>query len=107
MVDGRWVFVSGTTGFAYATMEIADDVAAQTEQALANIDAALVAAGSRASDVVRVRYHLPHAADFEACWPALRRYFGDAPPAATMTECGLIDPRVKIEIEVTALRPRD
>jgi enamine deaminase RidA (YjgF/YER057c/UK114 family) len=105
VVDGRWVFVAGTTGFDYATMTISADIVAQVDQALANIDAALLDAGSCADDVVRVRYFLPDAADFEPCWPALRRYFGDAAPAATMLVVGLADPRMKIEIEVTALKP--
>jgi enamine deaminase RidA (YjgF/YER057c/UK114 family) len=105
IVDGRWVFVAGTTGFDYATMNIADDVVSQVEQTLRNIDDALTRAGSCAADVVRVRYLLPDAADFEACWPALREYFAEARPAATMMVVGLSDPRMRIEIEVTALKP--
>ena len=105
VVDGRWVFVSGTTGYDYSTMQISEDVAEQCEQALANIDDALKRAGSNAADVVRVRYLVPGAADFESCWPLLRAYFGEAGPAATMMVVGLADNRMKIEIEVTALRP--
>jgi len=105
VVDGRWVFVAGTTGFDYSTMTISDDIVEQVDQTLANIDDALVRAGSCAADVVRVRYLLPNVDDFEACWPSLRRYFGDARPAATMMVVGLQDPRMKIEIEVTALKP--
>jgi enamine deaminase RidA (YjgF/YER057c/UK114 family) len=105
VVDGRWVFVAGTTGFDYTTMTISDDIVDQVEQTLANIDDALLRAGSMADDVVRVRYLLPEAGDFEACWPSLRRYFGDARPAATMMVADLQDPRMKIEIEVTALKP--
>ena len=104
VVDGDWVHVSGTTGFDYATMTIADDVVAQAEQALANVGAALAEAGCTFADVVRVRYLLPDAAEFEACWPALRRAFGEVRPAATMQECGLSDPRMRFEIEVTARR---
>ncbi len=104
VVQGDWVFVAGTTGYDYAAMTISDDVADQATQTLRNIDAALVEAGSSAADVVRVHYYLPDAADFEACWPALRAYFGDVRPAATMLECGLASPEMKIEIEVTALR---
>jgi enamine deaminase RidA (YjgF/YER057c/UK114 family) len=107
VVDGRWVFVAGTTGFDYTTMTISDDIVDQVEQALANIDDALLRAGSGAADVVRVRYLLPDARDFEACWPSLRRYFDDARPAATMMVVGLQDPRMRIEIEVTALMPED
>ncbi|MGI9645389.1 MAG: RidA family protein [Ilumatobacteraceae bacterium] len=105
VVDGRWVFVAGTTGFDYSTMTISDDIIDQVEQTLANIDDALIRAGSMVDDVVRVRYLLPDADDFEACWPSLRRYFGQARPAATMMVVGLSDPRMRIEIEVTALKP--
>jgi enamine deaminase RidA (YjgF/YER057c/UK114 family) len=104
VVDGDWVFVSGTTGFDYETMTISEDVKEQAEQCLRNIEKALAAAGSVIADVVRVRYILPRVEDFEPCWPVLRRYFGEVRPAATMIAAGLIDPRVKIEIEVTARR---
>jgi enamine deaminase RidA (YjgF/YER057c/UK114 family) len=102
VVDGDWVFVSGTTGFDYATMAISDDVAEQADQTLRNIASALAEAGASLDDVVRVRYLLPSADDFEACWPVLRRHLGVALPAATMMVVGLADPRMKIEIEVTA-----
>lgn len=102
VVDGEWVFVSGTTGFDYATMTIADDVVDQTDQCFKNIAAALREAGASLSDVVRVHYILPRGEDFPACWPVLRRYFGDVRPAATMISAGLADPRMKIEVEVTA-----
>jgi enamine deaminase RidA (YjgF/YER057c/UK114 family) len=102
IADGRWVFVSGTTGLDDATMTCADDPAAQAERALAKIGVALAEAGASFADVVRVRYILPNRDDFEPCYPVLQRYFGDARPAATMIVAGLIDPRMKIEIEVTA-----
>lgn len=102
VVDGDWVFVSGTTGFDYESMTISDDVVRQAERCLLNIEKALLEAGSRIADVVRVRYILPKVEDFEPCWPVLRRYFGDVRPAATMIAAGLSDPRMKIEIEVTA-----
>ena len=104
VVDGEWVFVSGTTGFDYANMSIAEDIAAQAEQCLKNIAAALREAGSCLEDVVRVTYIVPQAAQFEQCWPVLRRYFGQIRPAATMISAGLTDPRIRIEIEVTARR---
>ena len=107
VVDGEWVFVSGTTGFDYATMTISEDVAAQVEQCLANIAHALAEAGASFADVVRVHYILPSASDFPACWPALKRAFGEIRPAATMIEAGLADRRIKIEIEVTARRSAD
>jgi enamine deaminase RidA (YjgF/YER057c/UK114 family) len=104
VVAGPWVFVSGTTGFDYSTMTISGDVVAQAEQCMKNIAAALAEAGASVADVVRVRYLLPDAADFAPCWPVLRRWFGDVRPAATMLSAGLADPRMKIEIEVTALK---
>lgn len=105
VVDGDRVYVSGTTGFDYATMTIAEDVVAQAEQALRNIEAALHEAGCALADVVRVRYLLSERDDFEPCWPVLRRHFGPVRPAATMLVCGLADPRMKIEIEVDARLP--
>ena len=104
VVAGDWVFVSGTTGFDYATMAIADDVVAQAEQCLRNIATALAQAGCSLDDVVRVNYVLPDGRDFEACWPVLRQHFGKAKPAAMMITAGLLDPRMKIEIEVTACK---
>lgn len=104
VVAGDWVFVSGTTGFDYTTMAISDDVVAQAEQCLKNIVSALEQAGSGMQDVVRVTYVLPQTADFEPCWAVLRKYFGEVRPAAMMISAGLADPRMKIEIEVTALK---
>ena len=104
VVDGDWIFVSGTTGFDYASMTIADGIVEQTEQCLRNIESALAQAGATLHDVVRVTYVLPKADDFPQCWPTLRRYFGDVRPAAMMISAGLADPRMRIEIEVTARR---
>ena len=104
VVAGDWIFVSGTTGFDYATMTIADGILEQTEQCLKNIDSALRQAGSSLKDVVRVTYVLPNGSEFEQCWPVLRKYFGEVRPAAMMISAGLADPRMRIEIEVTALR---
>ena len=104
VVAGDWVFVSGTTGFDYSKMTISDDLVEQTEQALSNIQAALRQAGADLPDVVRVTYVLPNGSEFERCWPVLRKYFGDVRPAAMMISAGLADPRMKIEIEVTALK---
>jgi enamine deaminase RidA (YjgF/YER057c/UK114 family) len=104
VAQGDWVFVSGTTGFDYTTMAISDDIAEQTEQCLKNIIAALAQADATLEDVVRVNYVLPVASDFPACWPVLRKYLGEVRPAAMMISAGLVDPRMKIEIEVTALK---
>ncbi|BAN03121.1 RidA family protein [Ilumatobacter coccineus] len=105
IVADRWVFISGTTGFDYRTMTIAPGIVEQVTQTLANLDAALIDAGGTAADVVRVNYHLPDPDDFEPCWPSLREYFHESRPAATMLVTGLADPRMRIEIEATALLP--
>ena len=104
VVDGDWVFVAGTTGFDYARMTIADDPAEQARQALRNIEAALAEAGAVLGDVVRVRYYLPDLDDWPRIVPVLGAAFGSIRPAATALVCGLVDPCMKIEIEVTARR---
>jgi enamine deaminase RidA (YjgF/YER057c/UK114 family) len=104
VVDGDWVLVSGTTGFNYATMTIEDDVVAQCEQTLKNIEAALKQAGASFKDVVRVHYLITNAEDFEKCWPVVGKVFGEVRPAIVVMVVGLTDPRMKIEIEVTALK---
>ena len=104
VVDGEWVFVSGTTGFNYASMTIEDDVVRQCEQTLVNIQAALAQAGTSFKDVVRVHYLVTCAEDFEKCWPVVGKAFGAVRPAIVVMVVGLADPRMKIEIEVTALR---
>jgi enamine deaminase RidA (YjgF/YER057c/UK114 family) len=106
VIDGDWVFVSGTTGFDYSSMTISDDVVKQTEQCFKNINAALTEAGLVMQDIVRVRYILPIREDFEQSWPVIRKYLGDVRPAATMIVAGLSDPRMRIEIEVTAKKTR-
>jgi enamine deaminase RidA (YjgF/YER057c/UK114 family) len=104
VVQGDWIFVSGTTGFDYSTMTISDDLTVQTEQCLKNIESALLQAGASMKDIVRVTYVLPKGEDFPQCWPVLRKYLAEVRPAAMMISAGLADPRIKIEIEVTALR---
>jgi enamine deaminase RidA (YjgF/YER057c/UK114 family) len=104
VAQGPFVFVSGTTGFNYETMTIEEGAAAQAEQCLKNIDQALRKAGSSLADVVRVTYVLPNGEDFEACWPVLNTYLGSVRPAAMMISAKLLDPRMKIEIEVTAMK---
>ena len=100
-VDG-WVFVSGTTGYDYATMEMPESVADQAENALATIGKALSEAGATLDDVVQVKYILPDGNDFEAIWPVTSRVFAKALPAATMIEARLMNPEMKVEIEVVA-----
>ena len=104
MVAGDWILVSGTTGFDYSTMTISDSLIEQTEQCLKNIESALLQAGSSLREVVRVTYVLPNGAEFAQCWPVLRKHFGEVRPAAMMICAGLSDPRMRIEIEVTALK---
>jgi len=104
VVDGDWIFVSGTTGYNYEDMTIADDIEDQTEQCLKNIRDALYKAGSGLEDIVSILYIIPQADEFRKCWPVLRKYFGEIRPAATMIAAGLAEPGMKIEIQVTARR---
>ena len=104
VVDGDWVMVSGTTGYDYARMLIEPDVEQQTRQAFENIKAALAQADCTLDDVVRVHYYLTEQADFARLAPIFGEYLGKARPAATALVCGLVDPAMKIEIEVTAKR---
>ena len=104
VVAGDWVFVSGTTGFDYAAMTISDNVVEQTEQCFSNLAGVLDQAGSSFADVVRANYILTRREDFEPIWPVLQRYLGEVRPASTMIVAGLADPRMLMEIEVTALK---
>ena len=104
VVHSNWIFMSGTTGFDYGDMSISNDIVDQTRQCFENIITALKQADAQLSDVVRVTYIVPTASEFELCWPVLREYLGDIKPAATMISAGLADPRMKIEIEVTAIK---
>lgn len=104
VVCGDMAFVSGTTGFDYATMTISESLPEQTAKALDNIERALISAGFAFHDIVKVSYILPDPESFRACWPILRARFGDIRPAATMISARLMDPRMKIEIEVVAVR---
>lgn len=106
VVDGDWCFVSGTTGYDYATMTMPDDVEAQTRNCLATIGKVLDEAGFSFLDVVRAHYYITDAAFADRVFPILGETFSDIRPAATMIVCGLIKPEMKIEIEVTALRRR-
>jgi enamine deaminase RidA (YjgF/YER057c/UK114 family) len=102
VVDGDWIFMSGTTGFDYEKMTISEDVLIQAEKCIENIKSALNEAGSGLEEIVRLMYILPVVEDFEKCWPVLRKHFGHIKPASTMFSARLADPRMKIEIEVTA-----
>lgn len=102
VVDGDYVFVSGTTGYNYETMSISDDVVEQAEQCFKNIEKALTAAGSSIDNIVRIRYIYPNKRDFEPCWPVFQKHLANAKPAATMFVAGLLDEAMKVEIEVTA-----
>ncbi len=104
VVDGPWIFVSGTTGYNYKDMTISNDIKEQTRQCLENIIWALQEADAELKDVVRVHYIVPNANEFESCWPILKEYFGDIRPAATMFSAGLMNPQMKIEIEVTCYK---
>lgn len=105
VVDGDYVFVSGTTGYEYNSMTIADDVVEQARQCFKNIEKVLLEAGSSLDQVVRVHYIFPRRQDFEPCWPVLREYLGVVRPAATMIVADLLEDCMKLEIEVTARIP--
>ncbi len=102
VIDGGFVFVSGTTGYNYDDMSISDDIAVQAEQCFRNIEQALHAAGSTIDAIARVTYILSDRDDFETCWPVLKRWLGDVRPAATMFEARMVNDAIKIEIQVTA-----
>ena len=102
VVDGDYVFVSGTTGYDYSSMTISSDVIDQANQCFQNIEKALLEAGSSLDQCVRVRYIFPNGDDFEPCWPVFRKYLSVAKPAATVVIAGLLDQEMKLEIEVTA-----
>jgi enamine deaminase RidA (YjgF/YER057c/UK114 family) len=104
VVEGDWIFVAGTTGFDYVAMTISDDVIAQARQAFRNIEAALAEAGSGLADVVRVRYYIVNPKDWDLLYPVFGEVFGEIRPASTAIIAGLVDKRMKIEIEVTARR---
>jgi enamine deaminase RidA (YjgF/YER057c/UK114 family) len=104
VVAGQMIFVSGCTGYNYATTTIADDIAAQTEQTFVNIETTLSKAGSSLKDVVRVHYILRDADEFEKCWPVIKKYFGTVKPACTVFCAKLTSEKIKIEIEVTAIK---
>ncbi len=104
VVDGPWVFVSGTTGYDYTNMTISEDAAAQTEACFRNIQTALEEAGAALADMVRIRIFVVDRADFSAVAEVVGRYCRDIRPANTTVVCQLIDPAMKVEIEVTALR---
>ncbi len=103
VVDGEWIFVSGTTGYDYSNMTISPDLEVQTRQVFSNLQQALAEAGTTLADVVRVHYYLTGHEQFEKVAPIFGEYFGEIRPAATAVICELVDPATKIEIEVTAL----
>jgi enamine deaminase RidA (YjgF/YER057c/UK114 family) len=102
VVDGDMVYVSGTTGYDYATMTMPESAMAQARNALGTIAKALSEAGSSLKDVVRVRYYITDMAHYDALVEVAGETFGDIRPAATMVVCGLTTPEMKLEIEVTA-----
>jgi enamine deaminase RidA (YjgF/YER057c/UK114 family) len=102
VVDGDYVFVSGTTGYDYQSMSIDDSVVVQADQCFVNIQQILKEAGGTVKDIVRVSYILPNRDDFESCWPVFQKWLGDIRPAATMFEARLFKDEMKIEVQVTA-----
>lgn len=105
VVAGPWVFMSGTTGFDYKSMTIADNVVEQAEQCFRNVAGVLEQAGVSFADVVRITYLVTRREDFEPIWPVLQRYLGEVRPACAVIVAQLLDPRMLIEVEVTAFKP--
>jgi len=106
VVDGDDIFVSGTTGYDYATMTIVDDVVVQADQTFRNIAAALAQADASLDDVVRVMFIVPRREDWEPCWPVIKQYLGKARPTSTLIHAMLQTDAMRIEIEVQARRQR-
>lgn len=105
VVDGDWIWVSGTTGFDYAAMTIDPGAVEQAEQCFRNIEAALAEAGAGLADVVRVQVFVDSLETWQAVNAAvIGRRLRDIRPASTALVTGFIDPRIRIEIEVTARR---
>ena len=102
VVEGDYIFVSGTTGYDYQAKTLSDKVVEQANQCFVNIDNALKQAGSSVKDILRVTYILPNRDDFEPCWPVLAKWLGEVRPACTVFEARLLDDAMKIEIQVTA-----
>lgn len=105
VVDGDYVHISGTTGYDYASMSLPEGLKEQASQAIENIRSTLETAGVGFEHVVRVRYIFPRREDFQPCWSIFKDAFGASPPAATMIVADLLDPAMKLEIEVTAKLP--
>ncbi|MGZ5822972.1 MAG: RidA family protein [Hyphomicrobium sp.] len=105
VVAAPWVFMSGTTGFDYKSMTIADTIVEQAEQCFRNVAGVLEQAGVSFADVVRITYLVTRREDFEPIWPVLQRYLGEVRPACTVIVAQLLDPRMLIEVEVTAFKP--
>ena len=104
VAKGGWCFVSGVTGYDYATMEMSPDIASQARACFATIDRVLEEAGFSMSDIVRVQYTVVDASLVEALVPVLGGALGGIRPAATMVIAGLIRPEMLVEIEVTAFK---
>jgi enamine deaminase RidA (YjgF/YER057c/UK114 family) len=99
-----WCWVSGTTGYDYAAMQMPESLEAQTRNAMNTITKALNEAGFHLADVVRATYYVTEASMMDVVFPIVGEYFAEVRPAATMIVCGLVKPEMKIEIEVTAKR---
>jgi enamine deaminase RidA (YjgF/YER057c/UK114 family) len=104
VVKGGWCFVSGVTGYDYATMIMPEDVADQARNCFRTIKSVLEQGGFTMEDIVRVQYTVTDVALVDALIPALGEAFGEIRPAATMVIAGLIRPEMKVEIEVTAFK---
>ncbi len=102
VAQGEWCWVSGTTGYDYAAMQMPEALEDQTRNAMNTIKKALAEADFEIADVVRATYYVTEASMMDVVFPIVGEYFAEVRPAATMIVCGLVKPEMKIEIEVTA-----
>jgi enamine deaminase RidA (YjgF/YER057c/UK114 family) len=105
VIDGDFAFVSGTTGYDYATMTMPSDVTSQTRNCFGTIESALKDGGFALDDIVRATYYITDAGDADTVLAICGETLGNIRPAATLlVVAGLYKPEMKIEIEVTAKR---
>ena len=105
VIDGEFAFVSGTTGYDYATMTMPADVTSQIRNCFKTIEGALKDGGFAMADIVRATYYITDAGNADAVLAVCGEKLGDIRPAATiLVVAGLYKPEMKVEIEVTAKR---
>jgi enamine deaminase RidA (YjgF/YER057c/UK114 family) len=105
VIDGDFAFVSGTTGYDYATMTMPADIASQARNCFKTIADALKDGGFSMPDIIRATYYITDAKDADVLFAVCGEYLGDIRPAATLlVVAGLYKPEMKVEVEITAKR---